>query len=78
MRQQPRQATGMALTQADIDALDAAIAHAELTVTVEGRSVTYRSVSELKRAREHVAAQVAVASGKRRAVYYFTPGGRRD
>ena len=68
----------MALTQSDLDALDSAIAGAELTVSIDGKSVTYRSVNELKRAREHVAGQISAASGNRRSVFYFTPAGRRD
>lgn len=68
----------MALTQSDLDALDSAIAGAELTVTVDGKSVTYRSITELKRAREHVAGVISAASGQRRGVFYFTPAGKRD
>ncbi len=68
----------MALTQTDLDNLDAAIASAELTVKVDGKEVTYRSVLELKRAREHVAGVIAAGSGTRRGVFYFTPCGRRD
>jgi len=68
----------MALTQTDLDALDRAIAGAELTVTIDGKSVTYRSISELKRAREHVASVIAASSGTRRSVFYFTKAGSRD
>lgn len=68
----------MALTQSDLDALDLAIAGAELTVKVDGKEVTYRSIGELKRAREHVAGIISASSGKRRGVYYFLPAGRRD
>lgn len=68
----------MPLTQSDLDAIDAAIAGAELTVTVDGKSVTYRSITELRRAREHVASVINAASGRRRSVFYFTPAGRRD
>lgn len=68
----------MALTQADLDALDKAIAKAELTVKVDGNEVTYRSITELKRAREHVAGVLSSSSGSRRGVFYFTPAGRRD
>lgn len=68
----------MALTQTDLDALDRAIASAVLTVTVDGKSVTYRSIGDLKRAREHVASVIASSSGARRPVFYFTPAGRRD
>ena len=51
----------MPLTTADLESLDSAIATGELTVKVEGREVTYRSVSELLRAREHVRGQIAAA-----------------
>ena len=68
----------MALTQTDLDALDRAIAGAELTVTVDGKSVTYRSISDLKRAREHVAGVIAAAAGTRRTAFYFTKAGSRD
>jgi len=52
----------MALTQTDLDNLDAAIAGAELTVEVNGRRVTYRSIDELMRARAHVASLVAAGT----------------
>lgn len=68
----------MALSQTDIDALDKAIASGELTVSYDGRTVTYRSIGELKRAREHVAGVVAASAGTKRTVFYFTPAGRRD
>lgn len=68
----------MPLTQTDLDAIDRAIAGAELTVTVDGKSVTYRSISELKRAREHVAGVITASAGKRRSVFYFTKAGSRD
>lgn len=44
----------MALTQTDLDALDAAIASSELEVEINGRRVKYRSTGELVRARAHV------------------------
>lgn len=68
----------MALTQTDLDALDRAIAGVELTVTVDGKSVTYRSMTELMRARAYVADVIASASGRRRNVFYFTKAGSRD
>lgn len=68
----------MALTQTDLDNIDAAIASAELTVSVDGKSVTYRSIGELKRAREHVAGVITASGGTRRSAFYFTPAGRRD
>ena len=60
----------MALSQTDLDNLDSAIATGELTVEFDGRRVTYRSIPELKAARQHVATQLAVASGQRRPGAY--------
>lgn len=57
----------MALSQTDLDNLDAAIASGELKVAVNGRLVEYRSVSELMRARAHVAQVVAASSSGSRA-----------
>lgn len=68
----------MALTQTDIDALDKAIASGELTVSVDGKSVTYRSIGELKRARDHVSGVLKASTGIRRSVFYFTKAGSRD
>ena len=42
----------MAFTHADLASVDAAIASGELSVSVAGRSVTYRSIDELKKAKE--------------------------
>lgn len=68
----------MALTQTDLDALDAAIASGILTVRTGDRLVTYHSIADLKAARAHVAGTIAGQSGKRRSLYYLTPAGRRD
>jgi hypothetical protein len=51
----------MALTQTDLDQLDAAIATGTLTVELAGRRITYRSVDELLAARAHVASVLAHA-----------------
>lgn len=57
----------MALTQADLDALDSAIAKAELEVELDGQRVRYRSTADLLAARQHVATVVAGgAPGARR------------
>lgn len=56
----------MALTQNDLDALDAAIATAELEVEIEGRRVRYRTTEQLLQARAHVAAVLANGSPARR------------
>jgi len=49
----------MAITQADLDAIDLAIASSELEVRLEGRSVKYRSTDELLKARSHIAELLA-------------------
>lgn len=54
----------MALTQADLDALDLAIASSTLEVQLDGRRVKYRSMDELIKARAHVASQIATAAGR--------------
>lgn len=65
----------MALTQADLDRLDAAIASAELKVEVDGRSILYRDIDQLKSARAHVASVIGQASqgGQARSSFHFTP-----
>jgi hypothetical protein len=55
----------MAYTQADLDALDRAIASSQLEVEYGDRRVKYRSMDELLSARQHVAQQLALASGHR-------------
>lgn len=57
----------MALTSADIDALDRAIASGELTVRHGERLVTYRSIDELLRARAAILADLAAADSTSRA-----------
>jgi hypothetical protein len=53
----------MALTHADLERLDQAIASQQLEVQMDGRRVRYRDMSELLTARQHVAQQIAAASG---------------
>lgn len=45
----------MALTSSDLDALDLAIASGKLAVRLGDRMVTYHSLSDLLKARDHVA-----------------------
>ena len=63
----------MALTTADLDRLDTAIASSELEVEVDGRRIRYRSMSELQSARAHVAgvlsSTVAGGAQQRRTGY---------
>lgn len=64
----------MALSQSDLDALDRAIATGELEVEYDGMRRRYRSISELKDARAHVASVLAGAGSSsaaaRPAVFY--------
>lgn len=52
----------MAFTQTDLDNINAAIASGELTVRVNDRLVTYRSVAELERARSLIQSDLAAAA----------------
>ena len=49
----------MAYTTTHLSAIEAAIATGELTVTVDGRSVTYRSVGDLLKAKRDIEASLA-------------------
>jgi len=53
----------MAWSQAQIDAIEAAIASGELTVRFGDRTVTYRSMEELLQARAVITEAIAAASG---------------
>lgn len=48
----------MAITQADIDALNTAIATGERQVTLGSQQITYRSISELIAARDDLTRQL--------------------
>jgi len=69
----------MALSASDLAALDTAIASGALTVEMEGRRVTYRSIAELKEARKHTAEQIEQQSGARtqRATFRYNFGTQR-
>lgn len=49
----------MAYVQADLDAIRAAIAKGELSVTLDGRTVTYRSIAELLLAEQRIAGAIS-------------------
>lgn len=61
----------MALSQTDLDTLDSAIATSELEVTIDGRTVKYRSIAELLAARQHVASVIAATSRPQRSSFNF-------
>lgn len=63
----------MAFTSADLAAIDAAIASGELSVTSNGRTVTYRSMNDLKQARQIILNELASQrSGVQGGAYRFT------
>lgn len=71
----------MAVTQQDLDALNAAIASGERSVMLGGQQVIYRSVGELIKAREDLRLQMEHAAlaeqgRRRRSAYYVTSAGR--
>lgn len=49
----------MAHTQTDLDAIKAAIASGEQSVEVAGRKVVYRTIDDLRKARDDIAAELA-------------------
>lgn len=55
----------MAFTSTDLDAIEAAIASGQLRVDYQDRSVTYRSVGELLRARDLIKKTLVAASTDR-------------
>lgn len=64
----------MAYTQADLDALNAAIVGSELEVEYQGRRVRFRSVAELRAAYLHAKSEMAQATSvaSRTGPYRFT------
>lgn len=66
----------MAFTQTDLDNINNAIASGELTVEVNGKRVTYRSMDDLMKARKMIkddmASAAAPASSVRRGSYRVT------
>ncbi len=71
----------MPVSQADIDALNTAIASGERQVTIGSQSITYRSIDDLIKARNDLqrqqadeVAKTAGATPKRRTRLYY--GGR--
>lgn len=63
----------MAFSTADLDSINAAIASGELTVSVQGRSVTYRSLDDLLKAKRVIEDGLRTQSAAPRArTGYFT------
>lgn len=66
----------MAVTQADIDNLNAAIAQGERQVMIGAKQITYRSISELIAARNDLAAQLATQTAPQTRTVLIKPAGR--
>ncbi len=49
----------MSFTQSDLNSINTAIASGELTVSVQGRTVTYRSMDDLLKARTLIETDLA-------------------
>jgi hypothetical protein len=49
----------MPISQTDIDALNQALSAGEKSVTINGKSITYRSVDEIIRARDDLQRQLS-------------------
>lgn len=65
----------MPATQSDIDALNAAIRHGERMVRfADGKTVEYRSIPELIRARDDAAAELARANPHPRQTRLYHAG----
>ena len=52
----------MAHTQADLDAVKAAIASGEQSVEMNGRKVVYRTIDDLRKARDDISAELSAAT----------------
>ena len=69
----------MAYTQADLDAVDEAIASGALLVKYNDREVRYRSLDDLYRIRNNIAAEVTGSNTPtQQRVRYRRPGGRGE
>ena len=58
----------MAHTQADLDAIKAAIASGEQSVEVAGRKVVYRTIDDLRKARDDISTELASVATTNQAV----------
>ena len=62
----------MAYTQAQLDALDKAIAEGVLSISYDGRTVTYRSLEEMNKIRGTIFESLEADAG-RRAIRQIRP-----
>ena len=66
----------MSFTQTHLDAVEAAIARGEKTVRYTDRTVEYRTVDELLKAREEIRSSLINAAGPRSRVVRLYHGGK--
>jgi hypothetical protein len=66
----------MSFTQKHLDAVEAAIARGEKTVRYADRTVEYRTVDELLKAREEIRTSLINAAGPRSRVVRLYHGGK--
>lgn len=68
----------MAITQADLDALDRAISSSELEVEQEGKRVRYASFDDLRKRREFVSGLLAGSTRRTGTFHYQFTTSRGD
>ncbi|NWA25777.1 hypothetical protein HX866_12840 [Pseudomonas gingeri] len=66
----------MSFTQKHLDVIERAIARGEKTVRYADRTVEYRTVDELLRAREEIRTSLTNAAGPRSRVVRLSHGGK--
>ncbi len=66
----------MSFTQKHLDAVEAAIARGEKTVRYGDRTVEYRSIDELLKARDEIRTSLSQAAGLRSRVVRLYHGGK--
>lgn len=66
----------MSFSQKHLDAVEAAIARGEKTVRYSDRTVEYRSIDELLKARDEIRTSLINAAGPRSRVIRLTHGGK--
>ncbi len=67
----------MAISQAQVDALEAALTSGELRVSYDGRTVEYRSIDDLKKAIAYCKGEISAAEGTLRRRVNFTDAPRQ-
>ena len=66
----------MSFTPKHLDAIERAIARGEKTVRYSDRTVEYRSIDELLKARDEIRTSLSLAAGPRSRVVRLSHGGK--